>query len=284
MKYQNKNHKQIKIILIFTMIISVISAGLLFYLHIDYVNKLPLVSYPLYKLSENNWTSNPVIIEVINDTKNISEYSFDGGKNFQLENKYSVSENSNINIVIKDINGRLSKNVQLVIRNIDKSAPEISFTNPITIQTGTNYNLRSGVVVKDTESGLNNNYVVTPSTIDTSKTGTYTITYTAFDKVGNHAEKQRTIIVSDSEAHTYYRSRSIKYENYSCDPYLCNCVKSNDAQNTKQCPTGYTFSEPNNCCGTCNKTCKRTVYGNWSEWQKEKITASNSLEVETKIE
>ena len=282
--YERKNHKKGKTIAILTMVFSFLMIILFSYLlYIDIKNK-PLIDYPMYRLSTNEWTSGNVTIEVTNDASKVLAYSFDGGKNYQQSNRYEVPENGVFQIVLKDKKGKISKMISVNVHNIDKEAPQINFENPTTVQLNSNFSLRNGVVVNETGSGLSNNYVTVPDKIDTSVEGTYTVTYTVFDKVGNYTEKQRTIIVTDIKGRTYYRYRTSTVENYQCEPYQCNCVESNQALSSKTCPTGYTFSEPNKCCQTCYKTCKKTNWSDWSDWSQNKVSPSTTTEVETKVE
>ncbi len=283
--FAKKNHKKEKLILIGIIIFSVIMILLFSYLLVVSIKNQPLVKYPKYTLSTTEWTSSNVIITVDAEGGNISYYSFDGGKNYQDSNVYEVPSNGEFYIVVKDINGRTSKMTPVSIQNIDKDAPIITFEGTTTVQLGSRFSLRNGVTVTDgSGSGINSNYVVVPDNIDTSVAGEYIVTYTVFDKVGNYTEKQRKIIVMDIKGKTYYRYRTATYENYQCDAYMCNCVKSESAKLTLTCPSGYTFNEPDKCCQTCYKTCKRTVWSEWSEWTQEKVSATSTREVETKIE
>ena len=282
--FERRSHKQGKMIAILVMVFSVLMIGLFGYLYYADLKSKPLIKYPTYKLSTSEWTSGNVTIEVTNDASKISGYSFDGGKNFQSSNTYEVLENDRFIIVVKDINGKLSKMLPINIHNIDKVAPQINFENPTTVQLGSNFSLRSGVVVNETDSGLSNNYVVTPDKIDTSKEGKYKVTYTAFDKVGNYTEKKRTIIVSDVIGRTYYRYRTSTTESYQCEPYNCNCVVSQTAIQNRKCPSGYVFEDPDKCCQTCYKICKKTTWSEWSEWSQNKVNPSTTTEVETKVE
>ena len=282
--YERRNHKLAKIILISVIGLNVLLIGLFTFLYIQDSNRKPLIKYPLYELSTRDWTSGNVTITITNDKEKISAYSFDGGKNFQDEPSYEVLANGIFLLTVKDKNGRLSKTVSVPIRNIDKEAPQINFENPTTVQMNNNFSVRNGVVITEDGSGLSNNYVATPDTIDTTHEGTYEVTYTAFDKVGNYTEKKRTIIVKDIVGRTYYRTRSISVENYQCEPYACNCVVTETAKQTKTCPSGFNYNEPDKCCQTCYKTCKRTNYGEWSEWSQVKSIPSSTLEVETKVE
>ena len=282
--FQRKNHKKAKIIVICLMAFSVIMIGIFGYLlYLDIQNR-PLIEYPKYHLSTTDWTSDNVTITVDSEDGKISSYSFDGGKNYQESNSYEVLTNGDFYLIVKDIHGRTSNMIPISIKNIDKDSPIISFENTTTVQLGSNFSLRSGVNAYDEGSGLSSNYVVTPDSIDTSIAGEYTVHYTAFDKVGNYTEKERKIIVSDIQGRTYYRYRTATVESYQCEPYMCNCVTSSAALQSQTCPTGFTFNEHDKCCQTCYKTCKRTVWSEWSEWSQEKVTATATREVETKVE
>lgn len=282
--FQRRNRKKEKIIVICIMIFSIIMIGVFSYLLFLNIKSRPLIEYPRYTLSTTEWTSSNVVITVNTEDGNISAYSFDGGKNYQEANSYEVLTNGDFYIMVKDINGRTSKMIPISIRNIDKDVPIITFEATTTVQLGSNFSVRTGVSAYDEGSGLNSNYVVTPNSINTSVPGEYIVRYTAFDKVGNYTEKERKIIISDIQGKTYYRYRDATIETYQCEPYMCNCVNSTSALQNKTCPTGYTFNEPDKCCQTCYKTCKRTVWGEWSEWTHQKVTASAMREVETKVE
>ncbi len=283
-QFERKNHKTEKNILIGMIVFSIMMIGILGYFEYLELKNRPLIDYPRYTISTMDWTSENVRISIQDEDGKISSYSFDGGKNYQESNTYEVLTNGEFLIRVKDIHGKESQVVSISIHNIDKDSPIITFETVTTVQIGSNFSLRNGVTAYDELSGLNSSYVVVPNNIDTSIPGEYIVTYTAFDKVGNYTEKQRKIIVMDIQGKTYYRYRDATIENYQCEPYVCNCVVSNQAELSKTCPSGYTFNEPNKCCQTCYKTCKRTIWGEWSEWSQNKVTASSTREVETKVE
>lgn len=284
MNYEMRSHKLGKIIALSV-------SGLSFLLIIVFIvlfnvanSKKPLIKYPTYTLSETAWTDKNVTISITNDQSKIKAYSFDGGQNFQDSSNYEVIENGVFIVVVKDINDRLSNKITVPIRNIDKDAPQINFENPTTVQMGTIFNPRTGVIVTEDGSGLDNNYVATPSSIDTSHEGTYDVVYTAVDKVGNYTEKVRSIVVKDIVGRTYYRSRTISTENYQCEPYECNCFNPSSNNESTSCPTGFSINKENQCCQTCYKSCKKTNYGEWSEWTQDILKPTATLEVETKVE
>ena len=279
-KVSNTKIKQILLTIIIVSAVLMVILGILFYL---YIKSLPLIKIPIVSLSTSEWTSENVILTVDNDKKNIKAYSFDGGKSFQESNTFTVSENSDIAVQIMDKNDKLSKINVVAVNNIDREAPTMIFENVTYVQMGTNFSVRTGVQVTDKESGLSNDYTVTPSTIDTSAEGEYYLTYSAFDKAGNFVEKNRTIIIRDIKGRTYYRYRTGTLSTEKCEQYLCSCVTSSSAIETGTCPTGYTMNENKQCCQTCYKTCKNMVWGEWSEWQQEKVVANSTTEVETMV-
>lgn len=279
-----KNHKMKKIFLIFIMIISIIMIIFFSYLFNDSLKKKPLINYPRYTLSTTEWTGDSVLITVNNENNKIASYSFDGGVNYQENNTYEITDNGQINIVVKDINGRNSNMIIVSIKNIDKTPPVITTPNITTIKQGTNFSLKSGVQVYDEESGLNSNYIVVPDKIDTTVTGEYLVKYTVFDKAGNYTEKERRIVVVDNNGTTYYRYRTATFETYNCEPYMCNCVVTNSAKQTLSCPTGYTFNELDKCCQSCYKKCRRENWSEWSNWSTDSVSATATRQVETKVE
>lgn len=279
-KVSNTKKKQIVLVVMGICLLLIIGLGVGLYFYI--VNQ-PLVNLPLVSLSTTEWTSGNVILTVDNTSDKIQGYSFDGGKTFGENSTYTVTDNQEVIVQVKDINGKLSKQNIISVTNIDREVPSMIFENTTVVQMGSNFSVRTGVQITDKESGLNSDYSVTPSSIDTSIEGEYVVTYSAFDKAGNFIEKTRTIIVKDVKGRTYYRYRKGTIETTQCEPYFCNCVTSSSAQVTGTCPTGYSMNESSQCCQTCYKTCKNIVWGEWSEWQKEKVTANTTTEVETMI-
>jgi len=89
-----------------------------------------------------------------------------------------------------------------IISSSDTIALEIILNgqNPITLTVGDTY-IEAGATAKDNIDG-NLNATITGS-VDTTKVGTYTLTYTATDSAGNRAIKKRTIIVKPKEDDHY---------------------------------------------------------------------------------
>ena len=280
--FETNNHKKEKIIILVIIFISFILIAVLGYLAYLNINNRPLIEYPSYSLSSTVWTSNDIVITITNDIDKISGYSFDGGVSFQESNSYLVTDNSTVMVMVKDINGRTSNSIPVVVNTIDKEPPVINFINNSIVRFGQNFSPRNGVQVYDDGSGLNWNYTSVPDKIDTNTVGEYIIKYTATDKVGNYIEKERKVIVTDKTGTIYYRYRDAIVESYECEQYSCGCISSDALDGT--CQADYSLVEQNKCCKTCYKMCKRTTWGEWSNWSSTKVSPSATREVETKIE
>ena len=85
----------------------------------------------IYSISHNptSWTKNQVEVTVNATAYNggkVVSYSFDNGTTWQSSNKYIVSNNTTLNILVKDNLGTISSMSEYKITNIDKEAPIIS--------------------------------------------------------------------------------------------------------------------------------------------------------------
>lgn len=256
---KSKKRKKI-LILIASILIFIILVVVITILIINYINSKAEASLPVTRLSTYDWTNQPITLTVDNQEINLVSYSFDGGKTWQNENAIQVSENGIYIVVVKNEKGKVSQKATVNVSNIDKEGPNIVLTDPLYIQKNGVYNQKTAISVTDNGSGVKE-YVSDPSIIDTSIDGEYIVTYTAYDHLGNLSQKTRTVIVRNLITTTYYRSRSVSTERYRCKKENCNSEDS-----------------------SCYTTCKRNVYGQWSEWTKEEIKPSDKLEVETKIE
>ncbi|WP_239519338.1 immunoglobulin-like domain-containing protein [Bifidobacterium ramosum] len=77
----------------------------------------------------------------------------------------------------------------------DKTAPIFSGVKDGTVEYGAKFDPKSGVTATDdTDGDVTANIIVT-GTVNTSKSGTYTLTYTVTDKAGNKAAQTRRITV-----------------------------------------------------------------------------------------
>ena len=252
---QKKLKKKLTIIGIILLVVILLTIILV--IVFKYLNEQKEAQLPVVRLSVTEWTKDPITLVVDNQEVKLVSYSFDGGKTWQNENAIQVDDNGTYIVMVKNEKGKVSKATNVVVSNIDKDGPIINLTDPLYVQRGGTYNDKTSLSVTDSGSGVKE-YTSEPSNIDTNSDGEYTVVYTAVDHVGNVTQKSRKVIVRNLITTTYYRSRSISQERYSC---------------TKPCASG-----------TCKDTCKRDVYGEWSEWTTTKIKPTNKLQVETKIE
>ena len=138
-------------------------------------------------LSENEWTSKNYELTIKYDglaSKHIKGYSFDGGKSWSNSNIYYVEKNEKLNIEIKDINNKVYF-FDYDIKNIDREGPIIEVQDNIQVLKDSKINYSDYVKVTDEGSGLRDEVVYTPNTIDTTKLGEYTVQIYAIDNLAN---------------------------------------------------------------------------------------------------
>lgn len=80
----------------------------------------------------------------------------------------------------------------------DTTAPVISGANDITIDFGSSFNPMAGVSAADNVDGDVTGRIVVTGTVNTNKSGTYTLTYKVKDNAGNEATKTRKVTVKQS--------------------------------------------------------------------------------------
>ncbi|MBS6887923.1 MAG: DUF5011 domain-containing protein, partial [Clostridium sp.] len=80
------------------------------------------------------------------------------------------------------------------------SAPVISGANNITINLGDKFNALSGVTATDKEDGDLTSAIKVAGTVDTSKAGEYTLTYSVKDSSGKETIVTRVVTVFDKDA------------------------------------------------------------------------------------
>ncbi len=144
----------------------------------------------------------------------------------------SIEGEQKISITAKDINGnKITKEATLKIIT-DKTAPKITGLTNLTVKKNAKINYTSGVKATDDRDGKVE-FTYDASKVDTSKTGSYYVTYTATDKSGNKATAKRKITVdhddedtkalvqkiaatlsSDPEELRDYCRNTIKYDHY----------------------------------------------------------------------
>ncbi len=181
-----------------------IAGGFIFYIY--YQETYVKLQTDLISISVNNeyWTAEDVEVTVDYQNKDIKikSYSFDGGKNWQEENKYTVSENQELEIMLKADNGKKSKVLPYRVENIDKENPTIEVQDVIYVAKGSNFTFDNKYKVIDTTSGIRGKVQFKPSIIDTSEIGTIPVEVSVLDRAMNTSSKSFTIeILEPNDPH-----------------------------------------------------------------------------------
>ncbi len=153
-----------------------------------------LAGYKVYhgKISKDNSTF--VNYEFMDDVGNVTSYIVtdlvEGEIYFFAATAYDFSGNES----------GYSNEVSYDVPIIDVTKPVITILgdNPVTVERGTEYIDAGATAWDDIDGGV---FVDTTGFVDTSETGTYTMTYTATDEAGNTATAIRTVtVIEDTTA------------------------------------------------------------------------------------
>ena len=101
-----------------------------------------------------------------------------------------------ISYSISDATGNSASVTRTVVVNKDTTAPMITLTGSSTVYLGSGITFTDpGATATDNIDGDLTSSIITSGTIDYSKTGTYSITYSVSDIIGNSASVTRTVVV-----------------------------------------------------------------------------------------
>ena len=174
-----------------------LAGGFIFYIY--YQEAYVKLQTDLISISLNNeyWTAEDVEVTVDYQNKDIKikNYSFDGGKTWQEENKFVATENQVLEIMLKAENGKKSKVVSYRIENIDKESPTIEVQDVIYVAKGTDFSFSNKYKVADATSGIRGKVQIKPSVVDTSELGAIPVQITVVDKAMNTSSKKFVIEV-----------------------------------------------------------------------------------------
>ncbi len=122
---------------------------------------------------------------------------------YKLENKIYINTESATNYVcVIGIDNKGNESEKNCINyKLDKTIPNIEGIGDKVVQKDEVVDLKEGVIVNDTLSGIDGQIIIEPSSIDTSITGTKQVKYKVKDKAGNEREVIRNIII-DAESPT----------------------------------------------------------------------------------
>jgi len=127
----------------------------------------------------------------------------------------------------------------------DTTPPVITLNgaDKITLEQGEKYQELGANADDDKDTNVK---VTIKGEVDTSKIGTYTITYIAKDKAGNKAEKTRTIIViasKNKKQQYHYGSQGISQKELEKIPTINDLINSGAENETEKIPTSFDLSD-----------------------------------------
>ena len=197
---------------------------------------------------------NEKIITVNVDDERVVFYSFDGGKNFQSENSYAISENKQITIVLKDNDKRKVGSIKYKVKVYEDEGPTIILNDlPSEIYVGERINFLKYVTALDSNQ-INCIVTVNDSNFNYNQVGTYKITYTATSSTNLTSTITTEIKVINRPTYvapnpttpkktTYYRYRTKTVSNYECNYFECDYLDDNDVKDLI-----YSFTRDSYCC------------------------------------
>ena len=171
-------------------------------------------------LSETEWTKNDLKLTIQYDnnaSRYIKGYSFDGGKSWTTNNSLDIKDNQEIKLAVKDINNHIYS-LDYKVGNIDREGPIIEVEDNIQVTRGSKVSLSDYITVTDEISGLRDEVVLTPATINTNVKGTYTVQIYAIDKVANKTISKMTINVVDKAPEVFAKSISLDHKELDLKP------------------------------------------------------------------
>ncbi|MBO5349625.1 MAG: polysaccharide deacetylase family protein [Clostridia bacterium] len=182
--------------------------------HYTITYKVPYLNqYKMYTRNVNIVDTTAPSISLIGDTHYNLEYgteyqepgykatdNYDGDiTNKVVVTKVDIDENNfEEHYTVNDSSGNNFKIIRYV-KITDNIAPKITLNgnSVISVIKGSIYNEQGAKAIDNKDGDISKNIQIIEN-VDTSKNGTYTITYTASDYSGNKTTKQRKVIVSET--------------------------------------------------------------------------------------
>ena len=103
-----------------------------------YINPLNI----LYVSGTNEWASDCKRIKVENFEVDVREYSFDNGKTWQESNVYTVCQEGQVLVKIRDANQKILGEGIFNVSDIDSTPPTLEIPGDITVKIGTSVDLK----------------------------------------------------------------------------------------------------------------------------------------------
>jgi len=171
--------------------------------------KAPKVEFSINGITGNNgWykKESPVVtINVTDEESGVLNYKWCVGTNCEPNEvvtstgkQVSVldSESTQVCVIAYDKAENASKKICSDTLKVDTQGPSITGITDVVITKDSEIDLRNGVALNDTLSGVEGTFSVNPEIVVTSKTGTTEVKYTAVDKAGNETTQTINVVVS----------------------------------------------------------------------------------------
>lgn len=141
-----------------------------------------------------------VLGDSINKNNLVSEVLDDSKTFVYLKQKYKFKKAGNyvVDVCVKDENdNRKCKETNVIVQNIDKTAPIIEGLETMNINSGQNPDFNLGISIKD-DIDENPQYSLDLSGFNNNVAGIYHIIYNAVDFQGNKSSYKREVVVKDT--------------------------------------------------------------------------------------
>ena len=146
-----------------------------------------------------------------------------------IDYKKIGSQSIKIEATDEDGNKTIKETTLKIIK--DTKGPKFSGLSKMTVNKGTKINYKKGVTAYDDNFG-NCSFEVNSSSVDTSKYGTYQVTYTSSDKLGNKTTAKRVIVVNHDKSDTNALVKSVANSLSSNAETIRDWVRNNIKYNT----------------------------------------------------
>ena len=170
------------------------------------VNVYPYVAPNVSASPPGGFYKNIQFVTLSSTNSNVIYYTIDGTNPTTSSAIYNAPIKVSSNMVIKFFeNTNQTPNIVTESYTIDASPPVIAIvgSNPAIVLQGSTYS-DAGATANDNIDGNISSLVVSTSNVNTSTSGTYTVTYNVSDKSGNSAAQvSRTVVVTTGNVVTY---------------------------------------------------------------------------------
>ena len=246
---------------IFLGIVLVIVILIVIFFLMNNTGKTKTISSEKINITKKEGQMKNEVILTVDAGNDVLYYSFDGGITWSTSNTYTVSENKELKIVLKDKNNKIIGEKDYSVVVVNNPGPTITLNDfPETIYVGDTIDLSQYATAKDYQGNILD-VTYDPSTIDTSSPKTVSIKYKAVDKDGIPATVAVELSVIEKPSNndnnnnnnnnnnhntkkqTYYSYRTKSVIEYDCNYYQCDYVDYSNPVN----PT-YAFGKDSYCC------------------------------------